>query len=230
MARRGAALALAAAAAAAVSACGPAAEPPPRAAPWSAPGTGMQGASSGTAAERFFPLVDGYIYLYATSDEQGGQGILVARVHRSSATQGELRFPSGAKRFEYTPQGVTIAGGGAFVLREPIAAGTVWIGEHGGQARVAEVGVTVEVPAGRFAGCVRTREERLGDRPVLYVSTFCPDVGLVSLEATGGASYERAELKSYGPPVQIGPDGVERTQVAPGLGGGVGSPGGAPGP
>jgi hypothetical protein len=196
--------------------CGPAEAPPRGPEALSAPGTGLQGESSGTAAERFFPLVDGHVYHYVTTTEQGEQGMLVARVHRSGASQGELRFPTGAKRFEYRPEGVVLAGEGAFVLREPIAPGTAWIGEHGGQARVEEVGITAEVPAGRFSGCVRTREERLGDRPLVYLATFCPDVGLVSLEATGGASYEKAELKSYGPPVQIGPDGLERMPSAPG--------------
>jgi hypothetical protein len=43
-------------------------------------------------------------------------------------------------------------------------------------------------------------------------TTFCPDVGIVLLEAASGAAIERAELKSYGPPVEIGPDGLSVTK------------------
>jgi hypothetical protein len=159
--------------------------------------------------------VDGHVYHYTTANEMGEEGLLVARVHRSGAREGELRFPAGTKRFEYTPEGVVLSGQGAFVLKEPIALGTSWRGEHGGEARVSAVDVTVEVPAGRFSGCVQTMEERLGDQPVRYVATFCPEVGVVLLEAASRSSYERAELKSYGPPVQIGPDGLERMPVTP---------------
>jgi hypothetical protein len=175
----------------------------------------MQGASSGTSAERFFPLVDGHVAHYVTTNEMGEQGLLVARVHRGGARAGELRFPAGTKRFAYTPEGVVLSERGAFVLKEPLAIGTSWIGEHGGKAQITAVDVTVEVPAGRFSGCLQTLEERLGDQPVRYVATFCPEVGLVLLEASGRSSYERAELKSYGPPVELGPDGLERMPVSP---------------
>lgn len=195
--------------------CGGAAASAPPQPAWNAAPDGQQGVSSGTQAERYFPLVDGHIYHYATFTERGEAGLLVARVHRSGARHGELRFPSGVRRFEYSGEGVIRADTGAFVLKEPIAVGTTWRGEHGGRARIVAVGVTIEVPAGRFTGCVQALEERLGDRPARYVSTFCPDVGVVALEASGGASYEKAELKSYAPPVDIGPDGVQRALTGP---------------
>ncbi|MCC6556528.1 MAG: hypothetical protein IT372_26515 [Polyangiaceae bacterium] len=195
--------------------CDPAAGRPARSPAWTAPPEGVANASSGTRAERYFPLVDGYVYLYATQDESGEQGILMARVHRDGDRRGELRFPAGVKRFEYAPDGVVLADRGVYVLKEPIAPGTSWAGEHGGQARILATDATILVPAGRFTGCVQTLEERRGDRPARYVSTFCPDVGVVSLEAESGTSYERADLKSYAPPMQVGPDGVQRFEVTP---------------
>lgn len=196
--------------------CGPASEGARASAPaWAAPPVGLEGASSGTRAERYFPLIDGHVYLYATSNESGAGGILIARVHRSGERAGELRFPSGVKRFEYAPEGIVLAGKGSFLLKEPIAPGTSWIGEHGGRAQILGVEATIEVPAGRFTGCVQTLEERSGDRPARYLSTFCPDVGVVSLEAESGASYDRADLKSYGPSMQVGPDGLQRIEIAP---------------
>ncbi|WP_437316433.1 hypothetical protein [Sorangium sp. So ce385] len=196
---------------------------PARPAAWNAAPDGQQGASSGTQAERYFPLVDGHIYHYATMSEGGEQGLLVARVHRADERRGELRFPSGVKRFAFTPEGVIRSDTGVFVLKEPIAPGTTWTGEHGGRARIAAVDAAIEVPAGRFTGCVQTVEERLGDRPARFVSTFCPDVGVVAIEAASGASYERAELKSYAPPVDVGPDGLRRAPAVD-----VGPPPGAP--
>lgn len=194
---------------------GPGAAAPPTGASWSAPPPGAQGASSGSPIERFFPLIDGHVYQYVTMNDAGERGLIVARVRRASAAQGELRLPSGTKRFAYTSQGVILKESGKFVLGDSLAVGASWPGEHGGVTRVVALPVTVEVPAGSFSGCVQTLEERLGDRPVRYLSTYCPDVGLVALEASGGASYEKAELRSYGPPVQIGPDGLTRTPVTP---------------
>ena len=63
---------------------------------------------------------------------------------------------------------------GAFVLKEPLEVGTTWPGEHGGKARIIAVNVTIEVPAGRFSGCVQTLEERLGKREPLRESQRGP--------------------------------------------------------
>lgn len=195
--------------------CGPAAPAAGASSGGAPPPPEPVAATSGWAIERFFPLIDGHVYQYVTMNDAGERGLIVARVRRASAAEGELILPSGTKRFAYTSQGVILKESGKFVLGGSLAVGASWPGEHGGLARVVAVPVTVEVPAGSFSGCVQTLEERLGDRPVRYVSTFCPDVGLVALEASGGASYEMAELRSYGPPVQIGPDGLTRTPVTP---------------
>lgn len=197
----------------AASACGPSS---PSETAWTAPTRGAKDVSSGSEVERFFPLVDGHVYHYVTLNDANEEGLLVARVFRSDATHGELHFPAGARRFEYASGGVQLvsAGGrlaeGGFVLKGPLAVGNAWRGEHGGQTKIVGVGVEAVVPAGRFGGCVQTLEVRGGDRPTKYATTFCPDVGVVILEAAAGGSLERAELKSYGPAVAIGPDGLQR--------------------
>jgi hypothetical protein len=200
--------------AAALSACGPS-EPAPRAAAQPSYGDApIPGAAftSGTLAERYFPLVDGYVYSYATMSGNGDTGVLVSTAARGSPTHGELRSSAGARRFEYTPQGVVSAATGAFILKEPLVVGSSWRGEHGGVTRIEGVDLMVSVLGGTFKGCVRTIEERGGDVPARYDTTFCPDVGVVALEVASGMSLERAELKSYAPPVRIGPDGLVRTQ------------------
>ncbi|MFO0761360.1 MAG: hypothetical protein U0359_33085 [Byssovorax sp.] len=186
---------------------------------WLAPAEqGKKNVSSGTELERFFPLVDGMVYQYATENEMGEPGLLVARVFRTDERSGELRFPSGSKRFSYAPDGIVFQSvdGPVYLLKLPLTAGSTFRGEHGGQAKVLDVNVVIDTPAGHYTGCVRVLEERLGDRPVRYATTYCPEVGVVQLEAATGASFERASLKSYGQAFEIpGGDGLDRFQVAP---------------
>lgn len=72
-----------------------------------------------------------------------------------------------------------------YLLREPLAEGKSWSSvvsvsstEH---YSVAAVGEAAEVPAGRFAGCVRVEGRTPGgaDRAQLAEQTYCPGVGLV---------------------------------------------------
>jgi hypothetical protein len=96
------------------------------------------------------------------------------------------------------------------VLKLPLAVGTSWRGEHGGQSRILNVAASVDTPAGHYEGCVQTLEERLGDQPTRYATTFCPEVGVVQVEVATGANYERAALKSYAPPMRMRNDGTDR--------------------
>lgn len=197
--------------------CGSSEPPPPAHAgstyePGGSPASPTSATSSGTSLERYFPLVNGYIYSYATMTETGEPGVLTLTAQRSSPMFGELRVASRLRRFAYTPEGVVNADIGAFLLKAPLAPGNSWRGEHGGLTRVDAADLVVAVPAGTFRGCVRTVEERRGDVPIRYTTVFCPDIGVVALEVVSGMSLERAELKSYAPPVQIGPDGVVTTQ------------------
>ncbi len=182
------------------------------ASPWLVPGNGQDNARSGTSAERFFPMVDGMVYTYTTVNEVGENGLLVARVHRADQFHGELRYPSGAKSFALVPDGVMVNSHGteAYVLKTPLVAGTTWRGEHGGQSKILETNAAIETPAGHYEGCVQTLEERLGDRPTRYATTFCPEVGVVQIEVATGANYERASLKSYAPPMRMREDGTDR--------------------
>lgn len=168
---------------------------------------------SGTAMERFFPLVDGTLFQYATENDRGERGLLLARVSRTSPTRGSLELSASAKHFEYAPGGVRRMSHGkppVYVLREPLAVGNRWPGESGGLVQIVAIDVVADVPAGRFAGCVKTVEQRGGDRPLRIETTFCPETGIVQMDAAGGAEGERAVLQSYGPPVDIGPPGVRR--------------------
>lgn len=201
-----------------VVACGgEAAVDHPSTTPWIEPPSGAKDVASGSDLEKFFPMKDGIVYAYATLNEMNEQGALMARVHRVDATHGELVYPNGTKRFSYLPDGIQVElrTGPRYVLKAPLVSSNTWIGEHDGRSRVIAVNAQVETPAGKFNGCVQTLEERLGDAPVRYATTFCPDVGVVVIEAATGANLERAELKSFGEPEAVGPDGVTQMKVTP---------------
>jgi len=181
--------------------------PPPAAAAAPAPVV-----DSGTDLERFFPLVDGHLWHYDTALGEGEQGRLVVRAERTSAEEGALATGGDVKRIRFTPEGVLLSDGlreGSFLLKRPLEVGASWRGEHGGISQVAEVGRRVTVPAGTFEGCVHVVERRGGDRPMQVDTIYCPDVGMVELEASAGDQVQGAVLRSYGPPVDLGPDGVE---------------------
>lgn len=139
--------------------------------------------------------------------------MLLARVRRDRSEGGSLQMSGGTKRFSYAPDGVVLEREGmmpVYVLKQPLQIGNRWRGEHGGWVAITEVDAQVQVPAGSYRGCVKTVEERGGDQPLRVSTTFCPEVGIVELEAASGAQYEKAVLTSYGPPVDLGPDGIKR--------------------
>lgn len=186
------------------------------------PPTGVAGVSSNTEVERYFPLVDGTVYSYRTETEDGDRGMLIARVHRRDATHGELVYPTGRKRFVYTPEGILQEPNSNFVLKGPLQRGTTFRGQNGGRAEIVDVGVVMDVKAGSYRDCIRVVEQRGGDRPARYSTTFCPDVGVVAIDAEAGMTFERAELVSAGPALNI----TDGTTVVPG----PEAPGAIPGP
>lgn len=174
----------------------------------------MVGVSSGLPIERYFPIVHDHRWVYDTTNDDGRRDTLIVRARRISAAEGELVVPRGARHFSYMREGVAFVDrGAAFVLKTPLAVGTTWRGEHGGISRIETVGAAITVAAGRFENCVVTIEERGGDVRATYTTTFCPDVGIVVLDVDAGMQHERAELRSYGPPVFIGPPGA--TMIEP---------------
>lgn len=158
----------------------------------------------------FFPLLAGHIYQYATESDSG-EGMMITRVTRGDHNSGDLQGPRGTKTFRYVTDGVVLTTDSTvpvYVLKTPFAVGTKWRGHGGSTVEIVEVGMQVSVPAGKYVGCLKTLEQRGGDRPMRVATTYCPDVGIVQLEAASGMVSERAELKSYGPPMDLGPDGV----------------------
>lgn len=152
--------------------------------------------------ERVFPLEDGNIYHYVTKDGDE-TGMLVAKVKRVDPKHGQLQLSNKTNKFVYTDGGVTYDTG-VFILKAPLEVGTSWSGEHGGLAKIAATDASVEVPAGKYSGCVRTLEEGGALPPAKrYETTYCPGIGMVLLVVSAPVGQARAELKSYGKPVVI---------------------------
>ena len=152
-----------------------------------------------SAADAYFPLVAQRLYEYRT-DDRGETGMLVANAARTDATHGSLRVGDATQRFVYDPRGVA-RDGGAYLLKLPLAVGTAWSGEHGGETRITQVDLSVTVLAGSYGSCVETTEDVVPEAH--YRSTYCPGVGLVSLEVDTPRGKARVELRYYGAPQKI---------------------------
>ncbi|MEM9696654.1 MAG: hypothetical protein AAGA56_29200 [Myxococcota bacterium] len=172
---------------------------------------------SNSALENLFPIRAGYQWVYATSGDEGENGRLLVRAERTVATEGVLVTGGRRKTFHFEGEGIREGSslGAAFVLRPPLEVGRTWRGTHGGTVEVTGVRVTARVPAGLYDGCISTVERRGGDVRLQVNTVYCPDVGIVSLEVFGGGRMERAELVSYGPPIDLGPDGLKAIPPRP---------------
>jgi len=185
-------------------------EPPHASAPPPPAPTARPRVSSGTALERYLPLIDGQLYQYEFETGDGQRGLLSARIQRADARRGAWLLPGGGNVFVYAEDGVMSEGSAAatYLLKAPLTVGNRWPGAQGSVVDIRRLDVTVTVPAGTFSGCVETHEARGGDIPRSVVATFCPDVGMVSRAVTSGPKRETLTLKSFGDPVDLGPDGV----------------------
>jgi hypothetical protein len=175
--------------------------------------------TSDTAAEAYFPLVDGHIHQFRTTRygdaPEAEQGLLVLKASRSAASEGALTGPAGRRQIFYRADGiesVSPEGRRGYVLHLPLESGATWNGEHGGTTRIVASELRVTVEAGSYDRCFQTLEERGGDRPLRITTTFCPGVGITALEVSSGAEVERAELSYVGPPIDLGPAGLRRVE------------------
>lgn len=157
--------------------------------------------------ERYFPLGDGYVYTYETTDEAGNpQDMLLLRVRRLGPAHAQLHTASGIRELRITPDAIQRQGSG-FVLRAPLRAGSTWEGDNGGTTRVDAADVRVTVPAGSFEGCLRTVEEIGASGRGRITTVYCEDVGIAQMRVEQWEGAEHAvklfHLRSYGPPVDL---------------------------
>ena len=164
-----------------------------------------------SAVSRFFPLTDGTQWAYdAEEDGTGNKGIFVTRAKAMAGARFSLVTGQRSRIVEVRQDGITRIETGTYLLRAPLASGAEWPGDGGAVVRVAAVDRIVDVPAGKFVGCIDTVEEvraATGGLTRRVTTTYCPDVGIVSLHAeaweNGRHVGERAVLRSFGKPVSL---------------------------
>jgi len=168
------------------------------------------------AVGRYLPLIDGNIFAYdAEDDDTGEKGMFVTRVRRLPGPKFSLMSAQGSHVLEVRADGITRAESNTYVLKAPLTPGAEWQGEGRSIVRVGSVDRIVDVPAGKFLGCVETIEEvrSAGKEPVRRLTTtYCPDVGVALLHAEawqgGRHAGEKATLRSFGKPFQLPNEGA----------------------
>jgi hypothetical protein len=175
---------------------------PPQAAP-AAPQT----QTSSTPIERFLPLTDNTVFAYETLDEASGErGLLVMEVRRPGSDRAELAVAGHVSRVTLDASGVQHVTGG-WLLKVPLRVGATFAGDFG-TVTISALDRSVEVPAGRFDGCLETVEEKAGvNFSKRTLTAYCPHVGIVlrrtEAESDEGAGAESMRLKSHGPRVDL---------------------------
>ena len=158
------------------------------------------------APERYLPLVHDTVFAYETSSEATGErGVLMMAVNRPRPDLAEVKIGGRVQRLDLVSDGIRHASGG-YLLKSPLAAGSQFRGQFG-DVKVTTLERSVEVPAGKFTGCLETVEETRAPVAKRVTTVFCPEVGIVILVAEGTSdgdyTVERAELRSHGPRIDI---------------------------
>jgi hypothetical protein len=163
-------------------------------------------------ALRYMPLVDGNQWAYdAEDDETGEKGMFVTRARRLPGAKFSLNSSQGSHVLDVREDGIVRSETSAYLLKAPLTANAEWPGEGGATVRITSSDRTVDVPAGKFVGCIETIEEvpgQPGKDPLRRVTTtYCPDVGVALLHAevwkAGKHEGEHATLRSFGKPIQF---------------------------
>jgi hypothetical protein len=157
-----------------------------------------------TEVGRYLPLENNTVFSYETYIEDTNErGLAVFEISRPRPELAELSIAGQVrKRYYFEPAGVRSAQGG-YLLKSPLSLNSEWTGDDG-QVKVTSVDQSVDVPAGKFSGCIQTVERALLPAATRTTTTvFCPGVGITVLqieaEQEGTSVLQRLRLKSFGP-------------------------------
>jgi hypothetical protein len=176
------------------AACATAPAGPPKAAP----------AAAQNDLTRYLPLENDTVLSYATYIEDTNErGLAVFEIKRPRPELAELSLAGQVrKRYYFEPGGVRSSQGG-YLLKLPLEQNAEWRGDDG-NVKVTNVNLSVDVPAGKFSGCLQTVEDaRFGAATRKTTTVFCPGIGITVLEIDaeqeGMSVSQRLDLKSFGP-------------------------------
>jgi hypothetical protein len=153
---------------------------------------------------RYLPLANNTVFSYETYIEDTNEhGLAVFEISRPRPELAELSIAGQVrKRYYFEPAGVR-SGQGGYLLKSPLSLNSEWTGDDG-QVKVTSIDQSVDVPAGKFSGCIQTVERALLPGATRTTTTvFCPGVGITVLqieaEQAGTSVLQRLRLKSFGP-------------------------------
>jgi hypothetical protein len=157
-----------------------------------------------TEVGRYLPLENNTVFSYETYIEDTNEhGLAVFEIARPRPELAELSIAGQVrKRYYFEPGGVRSSQGG-YLLKSPLSLNSEWTGDDG-QVKVTGVDQSVDVPAGKFSGCIQTVERaKLPGATRTTTTVFCPGVGITMLqieaEQEGTSVLQRLSLKSFGP-------------------------------
>jgi hypothetical protein len=148
-----------------------------------------------------YPLGAGFAWSYDVETEGSPPVLAVARVARFDAgVASVVTGPDASQRYAVTDTGIQRVGQPGFLLKTPIAVGSMWESGAGTQARVASVNEQVTTSAGTFAACVVVEEQNRNSGQ-LVKTTYCPGVGptvvVSQMEVRGQLLTVTARLRGY---------------------------------
>lgn len=160
---------------------------------------------------RYYPFEPGMQWSYMVHGPPGTPGLLkIDRVLAFDGTTALIQSQDTQRAYRVAPDGIVREPSGTYLLKWPIALGDRWPGAKGATVEVTKVDAKVSVEAGTFEGCVETTETTLGDEAGILRTTFCPDVGPVTIEiqqtnAPPGEVPARlvGRLRAFGPPITL---------------------------
>ncbi|MEO8906149.1 MAG: hypothetical protein ABI627_31895 [Polyangiaceae bacterium] len=153
---------------------------------------------------RYLPLENNTVFSYESYIEDTNErGLVVFEIARPRPELAELSIAGQVRRRYYFEPGGVRSGQGGYLLKSPLSVNSEWTGDDG-KVRVTSVAQSVDVPAGKFSGCIQTVEQaQLASATRTTTTTFCPGVGITTLqieaEQNGTSVLQRLRLKSFGP-------------------------------
>lgn len=171
-------------------------------------------------AARWLPGENDTVFAYKTEDLVAKtKGVFMLKVRRIGADRVDLIGPKRTEHLVYKADGIVREMEATYLLRTPVQTGLTWPGGPNASNKIGRTGFAVKVEAGEFDRCIEVIETRTGGIQGTITTTFCADVGIVSIETRGQSGdaevHERVELRSFQKAVDLGPPGVTKTQVNP---------------